>query len=281
MISVERMPGISSKLREWSPRCSNPDCSAQTLLRIARRHRGIRLADSWYCSPGCFRSAAATRIAELCASSVKPLTTQKSRIPLGLMLHARGVLTKEQLEHALDSHRTSGANFGEAVQQLGFATAEQVTAAVAAQWACPVFPLSDQPFAIPIRIPRRLLELYQMLPVHFAENGRRLLIGFVTSVQYQILYTIEHMTECAVQPCFITAQNYERKLHSCPAPFAREDELLFEQVMNTSEIASIATNYVVQVGAAQARIGRCRNYLWTRTWGRKGEVDLLFRVQSD
>jgi hypothetical protein len=197
------------------------------------------------------------------------------------MLHDRGVLTKEQLEHALDSHRASGTNFGEAVQQLGFATAEQVTAAVAAQWACPVFPLGDQPLAIPVRIPRRLLELYRMLPVHFAEKGRKLLIGFVSSVHYQILYTIEHMTECDVQPCFITTRDYEHNLHPGPASAEREDELLFEQVMSTAEMAAIATNYVVQVGAARARIGRCRNYLWTRTWGRKGEIDLLFRVQAD
>lgn len=281
MIFVERMPEITSKWRRlWKP-CSNPQCSVQTLRRIARRHNGIRLAEAWYCSADCFQNAAANRIREVCTSPVRPPSARKSRIPLGLLLHARGVLTKEQLGHALDSHRASGVNFGEAVQELGFATAEQVTAAVAAQWACPVFPLGDPPLAIPVRIPRRFLELHRMLPVHFLENGRKLLIGFVSGVQYQVLYTIEHMTECMVQPCFITARDYERNLHRCIETSEHEDELLFEQVISTAEIARITTNYVVQLGAVQARIGRCGNYIWARTSSEKREVDLLFRLPAN
>lgn len=282
MVSLERIPIVSPKWRDWSTRCRCAGCSSQSLLRaLTLRHLGIRLADYWYCSPSCFEQAAGKRIVEMCATPSRPPHQRKSRIPLGLLLHSRGVLTKEQLQRVLDWQRTSSVNFGEAAQHLGFATPEQVTAAVAAQWGCAVFPLGEQSAAIQIRIPRLLLELYGMLPVHFAEKERKLLIGFVSGVSYQILYTIEHITSCVVEPCFITAGGHNRQLHSPSSPFLRDDELRFEQAMAPAEIARIIRNHVVQLGAAQVRIGKCRNYLWARIWGRKRETDLLFWVPND
>jgi hypothetical protein len=119
-----------------------------------------------------------------------------------------------------------------------------------------------------------------MLPVHYAEAERRLLIGFVSGVQHQVLYTIGHMTSCTVAPCFITAREYEMHLHSPSTPFLRDDELVFEQIVETTEMARITTNYVVQLAADRVRLGKCRDYLWARIWGRKREMDLLFRLQN-
>lgn len=281
MISLEKLSSIPSRWLVRRTRCRSVDCSSQTWLRaLARRGDGIRIADKWYCSPDCFELATKHRIVELCKTPGRPAPGQKSRIPLGLLLHSRGVLTKDQLERALDWHRESGVSFGDAAQQLGFATPEQVTAAVASQWSCPVFPLGEQTLAVDVRIPRLLLELYRMLPVHLAEKGRKLLVGFVSSVQYQILYTIEHMTGYAAQPCFITAHEYEHRMRSSSSSL-RDDDLLFEHIMDAAEIGRIVRNYAVQLGAAQARIGKCRNYVWTRIWGSKRETDLLFRVGND
>lgn len=213
-------------------------------------------------------------------SQGKPVKARSSRIPLGLLLLQRGILTAEQLHAAIEQHRISELNFGDVVQQLGLATQEQVTAAVAAQWSCPVFSLGDRRLEVPIRVPRHFLELYGMLPVHFVESERKLLIGFVTSVQHQVLYTIGHMTACTVAPCFITAREYDSHLHSPITEFLRDDELLFDQIVETAEMASITTNYVVQLAAERVRLGKCRDYLWARIWGRKREMDLLFRVQN-
>jgi len=211
----------------------------------------------------------------------KPVKARNSRVPVGLLLLSRGILTAEQLRSALDHQRRTGLNFGEVVQQLGFATPEQVTAAVAAQWACPVFSLGDRRLELQVRIPRQFLELYRMLPVHFVESERRLLIGFVSGIQHQVLYTIGYMTSCTVAPCFITAREYEQHLYSPSTSFLRDDELVFEQIVEIAEMARITTSYVVQLGAERVRMGKCRDYLWVRIWGRKREMDLLFRVRGD
>jgi ABC-type antimicrobial peptide transport system permease subunit len=119
-----------------------------------------------------------------------------------------------------------------------------------------------------------------MLPVHFVETDRRLTIGFVSRVQYQILSTIESITGCDAMPCFITAQDYRRHLQAS-AFLTRENEIIFDRPMPTTEIARMSRNYVSQLGAKETRFGMCRDYLWMRIWSRQQETDLLFRVQQD
>jgi len=96
---------------------------------------GTRLFEQWFCSPACFEYGAQHKIVELLSARDKQEKPPTLRMPLGLLLLSRGILSHEQLKIALDHQRVSGANFGDVVQQLGFATQQQVTAAVAAQWA--------------------------------------------------------------------------------------------------------------------------------------------------
>ncbi len=215
------------------------------------------------------------------ASQSKLARAHSSRVPLGLLLLSREILTSEQLKLALAHQQLAGVDFGVAAQQLGFATQEQVTAAVAAQWACPVFSLGDRPPQVQVRIPRLLIETYEMLPVHYAENERHLMIGFVRNVQHQLLYTIKHITSCAVAPCFITAREYALYLNARSAQSPDDQELVVDQISGSAEMARVTANYVDQLAVDRMRLGKCRDYVWARLWGRKRETDLLFRVRTD
>jgi hypothetical protein len=281
MFASQRSSKTPSTWQKLTPKCANSSCTTKGLFQaFANRNNGMSVNGKWYCGSKCLEQALKGTITEMVTFTGKPVKARTARLPLGLTLLQRGVLSAEQLKAALEQHKSSGANFGEVVQQLGFATAEQVTAAVAAQWACPVFPVGDRRLELGIRIPRRFLELCEMLPVHYAENERRLLIGFVSGVHHQVLYTIGQMTSCTVAPCFISAGEYSLHLNSPTTPFLRDDELVFEQVMDVNEMARITTNYVAQLSAEKMRVGKCHDYLWTRIWGRKREMDLLFQMQS-
>jgi len=279
------IPGIARALSKWRdlPGCGNPACTAKPLMQaVSKRNMGVRLFELWFCSPDCFENGAQQKIVELLSARDKHENPPTSRMPLGLLLLSRGILSHEQLKTALDHQRASGANFGDAVQELGFATQQHVTAAVAAQWACPVFSLGDRPLPAEVHIPRCLLELYGMLPVHFSQIGRRLMVGFVTRVQHHILYTIERMTSCTATPCFITATEYRQHMQSL-AVATTENELVFERTSRLgdsfAEIAKLVRNYVSQAGAEEARFGMCGDYLWVRILGHQ-EMDLLFRMQN-
>lgn len=273
---------FSSILRKLVPECGNPACPSNVLRRALTPHNsGVKIGGDWYCRVECLAQVTKGMIEDLMAAPGKPSKAHSSRVPLGLLLLSRGILTSEQLRVSLDHQRSHELDFGAAVQQLGFATQEQVTAAVAAQWACPVFPLGTRPLEVRMKIPRRFVDLYEMLPVHYAENDRRLMIGFVRSVQHQLLYTIGHITSCTVVPCFVTAREYEVHLNSSASSFDRDCEVVFDQISETEEIARVTTNYLVQLAAGKVRLGKCRDYLWARIWGRKQEIDLLFRVEGD
>lgn len=263
----------------WVPRCANSNCARTALAHaVARWQSGVFLDEEWFCGPDCFQHSLDRKLSALMSSRHAQEPPPRLRLPLGLVLLSRGDLTAEQLRTALDEQRRTNENLGEAVQRLGFATAEQVTSAVATQWSCPVFSLANRQLVPMVRIPRHLLELYGMLPVHFSEIGRRLMVGFVSRVQYHILRTIEHITRCVATPCFITAREYWDNLHS-PAFAQRDDEIVIERTSGPGEMAWLARNYVSQIAAQQSRFGVCRDYLWMRICGPRHEMDLLFRLQ--
>jgi hypothetical protein len=247
---------------------------------LTHNRRGLTIEGDWFCRASCFHDVITNAVTES-ISHIAPAKAHTSRVPLGLLLLSRGVLTSEQHRVALEQQRASQLDFGTVVQQLGFASEEHVTAAVAAQWACPVFPLGNRPLEMPMRIPRRLLELYGMLPVHYAESERRLLIGFVRGVHHHILYTLGHIASCTVVPCFITAREYELHLSASYSALPQESELVYDQIADASEISRVITDCVARLTADKVRLGRCRDYLWARVWGSKREMDLLFRVQVD
>jgi hypothetical protein len=272
---------LAKTVSKWrnSPGCANAACAGTALkYAVSKKHFGVWLADEWFCGPDCFEQGARKKIVELLSSRHRQEKAPALRMPLGLLLLSREILTHEQLKAALEQQRASGANLGETVQELGFATEQQVTAAVAAQWACPVFTFGDRPLPAEVRVPRRLLEQYGMLPVHYSEIGKRLMVGFVSRVQHHILYTIEHITSCSASPCFITASEYRRGMQLCNLT-ATENEIVFDRGSNPIEIAGLTRNYVNQIGAERARFGMCRDYLWARVTGRQ-EIDLLFRLEE-
>ncbi len=281
MIVRHDNPKVSTSWGNWAPRCGSPTCTSKNLFRaFARRHRGLTIEGSWFCTAECFEQVIKGKLEELMLSENKPTRAHSSRVPLGLLLLSRGILTSEQLKLALEHQRLTQVDFGAAAQHLGFATQEQITAAVAAQWACPVFAVGGRPLGTQMRIPRRLIELYELLPVHYAENERRLMVGFVRSVQHQILSTIEHITSCTAVPCFITAHEYQTHLDNPSEPPPPDHEVIVDQIVDTAEMARTTKQHVVDLGADKVRLGKCRDYLWARIWG-KHEMDLLFRVTSN
>ncbi len=261
----------------WVPNCANLTCRRSRVWQtIWGRREGVSVSEDWFCSADCFEEAVEVKFAQLLSTRVRLEETRRARMPLGLLLVSRGAITEEQLRTAVDRQRELGVNIGQAIQLLGFATQEQVTSAVAAQWGCPVFTIKSKSLPTNVRIPRTLLELYGILPVHFAEAGRKLMMGCVRGVHHQVLHMIEQMTECSTTPCFIAARQFEMHLPS----FLRScdnQEVTFERTSSSLEMARIARNYLLQLGADQVRFGICRDYLWTRFSSRTKEFDVLFR----
>ena len=152
--------------------CENLNCPFRSpLRRILRRgkNEGVLLQGRWYCCLDCFEDAITGVFNGLLKLSDEPLP-RLHRVPLGLLLLGRGVITDSQLKSALQAQRDSGSGrLGRWLIRLGVASAQDVSAALASQWGCGVFPLErDQRYReCSQMLPFALLESSHMIPVHY------------------------------------------------------------------------------------------------------------------
>jgi hypothetical protein len=206
-----------------------------------------------------------------------------SRMPLGLSMISRGLLTSTQLREVVEEQKEFGGEIGELLMRRGFVSEKQVTAARAAQWGCPVYSVPKYVVRAGIQIPSTLLQIYSAIPLHYVPAKKLILMGFVNGVEYGLLYSIEQMTECKTQPCFVTPSDFQLQMQQMEqAEEQRADsalkEVTFEAVQSPAEMAAILCGYGVDLEADEAMIGKCREYLWARLKYASKEIDLLFKA---
>jgi hypothetical protein len=275
------MPAWVAGLKVITSRCGS--CQRSLALRqLSARKAGIRMHGSWYCSSGCFRGAAEQEVLRL----LKPVTEQAahvSRMPLGLNLISRGLLTVEQLKKATDEQKETGGEIGELLVRQGSVSEKQVTAVRAAEWGCPVFAVPRQAIRVEINLPSTLMRIYSMIPVHYVVTTNLLLVGFVHNIEYGLLYAIEQITGCETKPCFVTPSDFKTQMQQQQKELEQPGstltrELKFESIQNAGEIARALCTSGLEIEADEALIGKCKEYLWARLKSGAQDIDLLFRA---
>jgi Type II secretion system (T2SS), protein E, N-terminal domain len=280
LIPSAAMPIWMNGLKVITSRCGS--CQRSLALRhLSAQNVGIRMHGTWYCSARCFRWAAEQEVLRL----LKPVTEQAarvSRMPLGLNLISQGLLTVEQLKKATEEQKEAGGEIGELLVRQGAVSEKQVTAVRATEWGCPVFAVPKQAIRVGIDLPSTLMRSYSMIPVHYAVRTNLLLVGFVHTVEYGLLYAIEQITECETKPCFVTPSDFQTQLQQqqkeqeqSELTPAREEK--FEDIQTAAEIAGTLCTSGLEIEADEAFIGKCKDYLWVRLKNRHQAIDLLFR----
>lgn len=263
-------------------RCES--CQKMLALRhLSARKAGIRMHDSWFCSSRCFRLAIEQEVLRL-LKPAKRLAAHVERMPLGLDLVGHGLVTIEQLKKATDEQKITAGEIGEVLVRQGSVTEKQVTAIRASEWGCPVFTVPKQATRVGIHIPTTLIRLHSMIPVHYVVRTNLLLVGFVHSVEYELLYAIDQMTGCETKPCFVTPADFRIQMRYREEMLAeaKDDppgEITFENIQSPAEIARILCTSAVEIEAEEAFVGRCREYLWGRLKNSARTVDLLFKAE--
>jgi hypothetical protein len=200
-------------------------------------------------------------------------------MPLGLILINRGLLTIDQLRKATNEQKDAGDEIGELLVHQGLLTEKQVTATRATQWGCPVFAVPPHAVRIAVNIPRALLQIYSMVPVHYVAATNLLLVGFVHGVEYGLLYAIEQMTGCKTRPCFVTPSDFRVQMQQreqLQEPFFKE--MIFERIHTPAEVARILCSSSLEIEADEASFVKCKEYLWARLKSDSEAVDLLFKT---
>jgi hypothetical protein len=270
---------VSETWRAWEsslPRCAEADCSGGNKLRI--RSAGLDLQGRWYCSPQCVEKAV-QRYFMRASVALLPTPHARHRIPLGLLMLSRGELENSQLRSALEAQRCNGRGMiGQWLEKLGFVTEQQITTALALQWACPVVPapLTVGDLDSARLLPYRLMQQFRLLPIYFSRSNAVMYVAFSESVDYTALYAIEQMLECRTEAC-VTGSSAMTQALEILGRARRAGELLFEGWRTVEEMARTTCGCMLKMGARTIRTVTCGAYIWVRLKSDNDQLDLLFR----
>jgi len=118
---------------------------------------------------------------------------------LGELLIERGVISKLQLDKALNVQKEKGGLIGEVLVELGFAKEEDITQALTAQYGFPYLPLANydiNPEVINI-IPGRVARQYLIIPVD--KVGSNLTLAMSNPLNVHAIEDVELMSGCVIQ----------------------------------------------------------------------------------
>jgi hypothetical protein len=256
--------------------CAGPKTIWQRMLG---RHNGALLHGAFYCGPQCLETALVGQISRLHAMT--PAVQPPNRIPLGLLMVARGKLTHVEVRAALEAQRRARyGKIGEWFEKLGFATEHDVTTALALQWGCPVVSSFDRSrVESPGSIPLPILEAFQMLPFHYAAASNTLSLAFGERVDHAALYAIEKILECRTQPCVASRKSIARQLEFMRQRNRQGDVVFLTRDLN--EMSRITASYITRLSPEEVRLSRVGRFIWLRLKVRSVATNLLFCLQAN
>ncbi len=259
--------------------CAQPDCHNKLLVRLVPGSRpGILVGEQWYCSADCF-SLASRRVLTSLSNAEVVEVPRRPRLSLGLALLTKGYLTTDQLRHAMTRNELDGVAFEAMVTELGWVTDKQLTAARAVQWGYPALGQDLSGHSVEADLPLALFRACSATPLYYSAETKRLVLGFIRRVDHSLLQSIEQITGCRAEPCFITPAELTRQLDRLTSP-RRYEQIMVDQPGTVPQMARTLGGWAVRVSATQAGFGRCHSLLWTRIAGNKGTVDVLFNLKN-
>lgn len=233
--------------------------------RMSGRGSGVCMQGARYCRAECLEPAVFEVLSRM-RPEAGSAPRAAHRIPLGLLLLSRQQLTAEQLRAALGAQREAGhGKLGAWLRTLGYVSEQELTAALARQWSCPLLRPREAVIASsrPSSIPALLLESFQMIPVEMVEATRTLLIAFSEGLDYGVLYAIEQLLGCRTEACLVCPSMLQKSLRALVRQRESSD-VVFDRTEDIAECARIIVNYSAKVRAEHLKLARCGDYLWIR-----------------
>ena len=270
------LPGVDRGVKSLRTVCDLATCHNKQLMRtIPGARAGVQVGAQWYCCVDCFAIASRVPLAALSLRRTFE-SARQPRLSLGLALLSKGSLQAEDLRAFTAQGQLDDEELAEVLMRLNLVTEKQIATARSQQWGYPVFSqdFSSQP--VLSEVPRALLRACSAAPLHYSATAKRLLLGFVSRVEHSLLESIERMTGCRVEPCFITPSDCENQISRVTAPPDYAEQVI-EEPGPPEKMARTVGRAAVEIGARQASFTQCKNHVWARMSGKRGKIDILFR----
>lgn len=130
--------------------------------------------------------------------------------PLGQILVERGIVTRPQLEKALEIQKKEGGLIGEVLVKLGFTTEESIAHCLSLQFGFPYLPLENYEVSkeFVCLIPKNVAAHYCLIAID--KIGSTLTIAIANPLNIQAIEDLEDLTHCEIQ-IFVSTPSDIRK----------------------------------------------------------------------
>ena len=272
-------PVIEHSLKKMSARCDLGGCRSRHLMRgIPGARQGIQVGSCWYCGVDCFVEASCTSIAKLFSRRVAEIP-RTPRLSLGLALLSKRYVTPEQLRAATEQSQWRNESLDATLVRLRLATEKQLTLARSAQWGYPVLAQERIGHMVQADIPRTILDACSAVPFHYSLAAKRILLGFVYRVDLSLLESIEQVTGCRAEPCFVTPADLKEQAERLTRT-PEYTEILIDDPGAPERMAHTVGRMAAETAALEARFALCRNHIWARLNGKRGIIDVIFQMAN-
>jgi hypothetical protein len=269
--TVERGP---SRAR---PVCAEATCNEKNTQADSSGRAGVRVGESWYCSPGCFEKGTRHLLAQLASDYVEG-TPSQPRFSLGLALLSRGIVSEDQLRNASLKAQADGILLEEILLEQGCVNEKQLAAARGTQWGHPSLGIDIAQKPVEANLPLSLLRAHSAVPIHYSHEMKRVVLGFVHRVEHSLLHAIEQISGCRAEPCFITPSDFNLQSTRFNT-LAGYEEVVSEHPADPLHIARSLVDFAGQMPDSEARFTRCKSWIWVRMTSEEGMVDAIFTLK--
>jgi hypothetical protein len=202
------------------------------------------------------------------------------RVPLGLVLLSRGVITPQQLRKALAAQKKAGeGRLGEWLVRQKAAGEEDVARALSAQWNCPVLAAEPHdPAAMASTFPRVMMDAFGAVPLRVA--GRRLLyVAFEDKIDRCLVLAAERMLGLKVEAGVMRETEFRGLRQQMLRAQFPKTRLL--EAANIRGVVHAFTAMIEERKAVRAQIVRVQDFFWLRVWHKPGQSqDVLSSVEE-
>ena len=259
-------------------KCAELECHNRLLTKYVPGSRiGIFAGESWYCSPDCFALGSRKTLASFAGGCVVEMP-RNPRLSIGLALVSKGLLTERQYREAALLNKRRGETLETTLLECGFASEKQLAAGRAAQWGYPALVQELNATTVEADFPSSLLRAYRAAPIHYSPKSKRLVLGFVDRVEHALLQSIEQITGCRAEPCFITPAEFAEQIERLTA-MPLYEEAVVNEAQNTAQMGRTLGGWAVEISATEASFAKCNTYAWVRMTGKRGTVDVIFSMK--
>jgi hypothetical protein len=252
------------------PHCGNAKCRSGW-MKLWRSRQSPVLEGKWACSQACMQGMVRAAIQREADGNAQKWMHQH-RVPLGLVLLSRGVITQEQLRKALEAQKKAGTGrLGEWLIRHKAVNENHIAQALSAQWNCPV--LSSAPhdaITMASTFPRLLIDSFGAVPLRLASR-RLLYVAFEDRIDRCLVLAVERMLGLKVEAGVLCESEFRRaQQEAFAAPFPKTRLL---QAANMRGLVHAFTAMLEERKAVRSQIVRLHDYFWLRIWRNQAALE--------